>query len=47
MTYFVEQAPDHKRGMMVGFLPMGNLVGFVLAGMLVTALQTWLPDATC
>lgn len=30
--------------MMVGFLPMGNLVGFVLAGMLVTGLQTWLPD---
>ena len=45
MTYLVEQAPDHKRGMMVGFLPMGNLVGFVLAGLLVTALQTWLPDA--
>lgn len=44
MTYLVEQAPDHKRGMMVGFLPMGNLVGFVLAGMLVTGLQTWLPD---
>src|ERR1700743_3726207 len=45
MTYLVEQAPDHKRGMMVGFLPMGNLVGFVLAGLLVTALQTWLPEA--
>jgi MHS family proline/betaine transporter-like MFS transporter len=44
MTYLVEQAPDHKRGMMVGFLPMGNLVGFVLAGLLVTGLQTWLPD---
>ncbi len=44
MTYVVERAPDHKRGMMVGFLPMGNLVGFVLAGLLVTALQTWLPD---
>lgn len=45
MTYLVEQAPDNKRGMMVGFLPMGNLVGFVLAGMLVTPLQTWLPEA--
>ncbi|MFZ1175830.1 MAG: MFS transporter [Mycobacterium sp.] len=44
MTYLVEQAPDHKRGMMVGFLPMGNLVGFVLAGLLVTTLQTLLPD---
>lgn len=44
MTYLVEQAPDHKRGMMVGFLPMGNLVGFVLAGGMVTALQSWLPD---
>ena len=43
MTYLVERAPDHKRGMMVGFLPLGNLVGFVLAGMLVTALQAWLP----
>lgn len=45
MTYLVEQAPDHKRGHMVGFLPMGNLVGFVLAGLLVTSLQTWLPES--
>jgi MHS family proline/betaine transporter-like MFS transporter len=44
MTYLVERAPDHKRGMMVGFLPLGNLVGFVVAGMLVTALQAWLPS---
>ena len=36
MTYLVERAPDRKRGMMVGFLPLGNLVGFVLAGLLVT-----------
>jgi MHS family proline/betaine transporter-like MFS transporter len=43
MTYLVERAPDHKRGLMVGFLPLGNLVGFVLAGLLVTALQAWLP----
>lgn len=43
MTYLVERAPDHKRGMMVGFLPLGNLVGFVFAGMLVTSLQAWLP----
>ena len=32
MTYVVEQAPDRKRGMVVGFLPMGNLGGFVAAG---------------
>ena len=44
MTYLVERTPDHKRGMMVGFLPLGNLVGFVLAGLLVTALQAWLPS---
>ena len=44
MTYLVERAPDHKRGMMVGFLPLGNLVGFVFAGLLVTALQAWLPS---
>ncbi|MGC2654470.1 MAG: MFS transporter [Mycobacterium sp.] len=44
MTYIVEQAPDRKRGMFVGFLPMGNLVGFVVAGLLVTGLQTWLPS---
>ncbi|MDD4865881.1 MAG: MFS transporter [Mycobacterium sp.] len=44
MTYIVERAPDHKRGLMVGFLPLGNLVGFVLAGLLVTTLQTCLPD---
>jgi MFS transporter, MHS family, proline/betaine transporter len=40
MTYLGEQVPDRKRGMMVGFLPMGNLSGFVLAGLLVTGLQT-------
>ncbi len=44
MTYLVERAPVRKRGMMVGFLPLGNLVGFVLAGLLVTALQAWLPN---
>src|ERR1700761_8393947 len=42
MTYLGEQVPDRKRGMMFGFLPMGNLSGFVLAGLLVTGLQTWL-----
>jgi MFS transporter, MHS family, proline/betaine transporter len=44
MTYVVEQAPDRKRGMVVGFLPLGNLSGFVLAGLLVTGLQAWLPS---
>ncbi|BBX44525.1 MFS transporter [Mycobacterium cookii] len=44
MTYVVEQAPDRKRGMIVGFLPLGNLGGFIAAGLLVTALQTWLPN---
>jgi MHS family proline/betaine transporter-like MFS transporter len=44
MTYLVERAPDRKRGKVVGFLPLGNLVGFVLAGLLVTALQAWLPS---
>ena len=32
MTYLVEQSPDRKRGMLVGFLPLGNLIGFVVAG---------------
>jgi MHS family proline/betaine transporter-like MFS transporter len=44
MTYLGEQVPDRKRGLMVGFLPMGNLTGFVLAGLLVTGLQAWLPS---
>lgn len=43
MTYIVEQAPDRKRGRVVGFLPLGNLAGFIVAGLLVTGLQTWLP----
>ena len=44
MTYIVEQAPDRKRGMVVGFLPLGNLAGFVAAGLIVTGLQTRLPS---
>ena len=44
MTYIVEQAPDRKRGMIVGFLPLGNLGGFIAAGLIVTALQAWLPN---
>jgi MHS family proline/betaine transporter-like MFS transporter len=44
MTYIVEQAPDRRRGMVVGFLPLGNLAGFIAAGLIVTGLQTWLPS---
>jgi MHS family proline/betaine transporter-like MFS transporter len=44
MTYVVEQAPDRKRGMVVGFLPLGNLGGFIAAGLLVTALQAWMSN---
>src|SRR6201995_3203610 len=44
MTYIVEQAPDRKRGRVVGILPLGNLAGFVAAGLIVTGLQTWLPS---
>lgn len=44
MTYIVEQAPDRKRGRVVGFLPLGNLAGFVAAGLVVTALQTFLTN---
>src|ERR1700749_1488786 len=44
MTYIVEQAPDRKRGMVFGFLPLGNLAGFVAAGLIVTGLQTWLSN---
>ncbi len=44
MTYIVEQAPDRIRGRVVGFLPLGNLAGFVAAGLIVTGLQTWLPN---
>src|ERR1700739_561598 len=44
MTYLVERSPDHKRGMRASFMPVGNLVGFVLAGLLCTALQAGLPS---
>jgi MHS family proline/betaine transporter-like MFS transporter len=44
MTYIVEQAPDRKRGRVVGILPLGNLAGFVAAGLIVTGLQTWLSN---
>src|ERR1700757_4404375 len=44
MTYIVEQAPDRTRGRVVGVLPLGNLAGFVAAGLVVTGLQTWLSN---
>lgn len=42
MTYVDEHAPDRKRGMMAGFLPMGTLSGYVAGAGLVTALQVLL-----
>ncbi|OBI20492.1 MFS transporter [Mycobacterium sp. E2327] len=45
MTFIAEHAPDHKRGMMAGFLPVGTLGGFVVGAVLVTGLQTALPSA--
>jgi MHS family proline/betaine transporter-like MFS transporter len=45
MIYVGEHAPDSKRGMMAGFLPLSSQGGFVAAAALVTALQSWLPDA--
>ena len=40
MTFIAEHAPDHKRGMLAGFLPVGTLSGFVVGAALVTGLQT-------
>jgi MHS family proline/betaine transporter-like MFS transporter len=40
MTFIAEHAPDHKRGMLAGFLPVGTLGGFVVGAALVTGLQT-------
>jgi MFS family permease len=40
MTFIAEHAPDHKRGMLAGFLPVGTLAGFVVGAALVTGLQT-------
>ena len=45
MTFIAEHAPDHKRGMLAGFLPVGTLGGFVVGAALVTGLQTALPTA--
>ncbi|HYQ35288.1 MAG TPA: MFS transporter, partial [Mycobacterium sp.] len=45
MTFIAEHAPDHKRGMLAGFLPVGTLGGFVVGATLVTGLQTALPRA--
>ena len=44
MTYIVEAAPDRKRGMLAGFLPMGTLSGNVAAIGMVVGLQVALPQ---
>lgn len=43
MTYVGEHAPDRKRGMMAGFLPMGTLGGYVVGAALATVVQTAVP----
>lgn len=43
ISYVSEHAPDRRRGTMGGFLPLGNLSGYIVAGALVTGLQSWLP----
>jgi MHS family proline/betaine transporter-like MFS transporter len=40
MTFIAEHAPNHRRGMLAGFLPVGTLGGFVVGATLVTLLQT-------
>lgn len=45
MTFIAEHAPDHRRGTLAGFLPVGTLAGFVVGAALVTALQTLLSNA--
>src|ERR1700758_2605615 len=45
MTFIAEHAPDHRRGMLAGFLPVGTLAGFVVGATLVTVLQTALTTA--
>ncbi|MGZ4514937.1 MAG: MFS transporter [Mycobacterium sp.] len=42
MTFIAEHAPDHKRGKLAGFLPVGTLAGFVVGAALVTVLQVTL-----
>lgn len=42
MVYVSEHAPDRKRGMMAGFLPLGTLCGYVFAAAVTTGLHGWL-----
>ncbi|WP_267887841.1 MFS transporter [Mycolicibacter sinensis] len=44
MVYVGEQAPDNKRGMLAGFLPLSSQAGYVVAGAVVMGLQNWLTD---
>jgi MHS family proline/betaine transporter-like MFS transporter len=40
MTYISEQAPDHRRGQLAAFLPLGSWSGYVCGAALVTGLQS-------
>lgn len=40
MTYVDEQAPDHRRGQVAGFLPLATWIGYVVGAALVTGLQS-------
>ncbi|MGH3959066.1 MFS transporter [Mycobacterium sp.] len=42
MTYIGEHAPDRRRGMLGGFLPLGTLSGYLVAAVLVSMLKVQL-----
>ncbi|HLS64350.1 MAG TPA: MFS transporter, partial [Ruania sp.] len=44
MTYVGEHAPDRRRGMMAGFLPVGTFTGYVVGAALVTGLTAGLSE---
>ncbi|CAJ1502061.1 MFS transporter [[Mycobacterium] kokjensenii] len=44
MVYVGEQAPDNKRVMLAGFLPLSSQAGYVAAGALVTVMQARLSE---
>lgn len=44
MVYVGEAAPDDRRGMLAGFLPLSSQAGYVAAGVLVTVLQSRLSE---
>lgn len=45
MIYLAEHAPDRRRGMLGGFLPLGTLLGFVVGAALVTGLTAGLSES--